>query len=195
MDKEYKVFGGRILVFGDLHLSCTYEGQHINYTLECYKNMDNIVTKVKDEKPSAVFFLGDIIGVNERNLRDRQFLMRVFLFFQTLNELTNGNVYSVKGNHDKGDFSDFDFFLGVGLLKNPNYVDYYCSLEDYNSNGEEALEVRFHFVNYGDESRELDMYEGEGSNIVLGHADYLIDGVTNWYQHKGGVYLSRLSNF
>lgn len=195
MDKEYKVFGGRILVFGDLHLSCTYEGQHINYTLECYKNMDNIVTKVKDEKPSAVFFLGDIIGVNERNLRDRQFLMRVFLFFQTLNELTGGNVYSVKGNHDKGDFSDFDFFLGVGLLKNPNYVDYYSSLEDYNSNGEEALEVRFHFVNYGDESRELDMYEGEGSNIVLGHADYLIDGVTNWYQHKGGVYLSRLSNF
>lgn len=195
MDNQPKIFGGRVLVFGDLHLSCTYEGQHVSYILECYKNMDNILTKVKDEKPSAVFLLGDVIGVNERNLRDRQFLLRVFLFFQSLNDLTGGNVFSVKGNHDKGDFSDFDFLVGAGMIKNPDYVDYYSSKEDYDRLGEESLEVRFHFVNYGDENRELSIAEGNASNIVLGHADYIIDGVTNWYQHKGGVQLSRLSNY
>lgn len=195
MSSKYSIYGGRILVFGDLHLSCTYEGQHKDYTVECYKNMDSIIKKAKNEKASAVFFLGDVIGVNERNVRDRQFLLRVMLFFKTLNELTGGHVYSVKGNHDKGDFSDFDLLVGMSLIKNPDYVDYYSSLEDYNENKDDALEVRFHFVNYGEENRELKLSSEGASNIVLGHADYLIEGVTNWYQHKGGVHLSRLSNF
>ena len=186
-----------MLVFGDPHLSCVYEGTHKNYALECYKNMDNIIQKTKDNKASAVILLGDIVGVNERNIKDRRFLMRVMMFLQTLNDLTGGNVYSVKGNHDKGDFPDFDLFIGLGLLKNPDYVDYYkCSEEGYIEQGEDALEVRFHFVNYGEENRKLSIdRDGEYSNIVIGHADYLIDGVTNWYQHKDGVHLNRLANF
>lgn len=196
MSKSYKVYGGKVLVFGDLHLSCTYEGQHKDYTYECYQAMDNLVNKVKEAKASAVILLGDLIGVNERNIKDRQFLLRVILFFKTLNELTNGNVFSVKGNHDKGDFSDFDFLLGVGLLKNPSYVDYYRCKPSAGETEDDVHEVRFHFVNYGEENRKLAMSEeGSYSNIVLGHADYLIDGVTNWYQHKGGVMLSRLANF
>lgn len=197
MSNTYKVFGGEVQIYGDMHFSCIYEGQHKDYIVECYKNMDNIVEKVKKGKASAVIFLGDIIGVNERNIRDRQFLMRLFLFFKTLNDLTDGNVYAVKGNHDKGDFSDFDFFLGISMIKNPNYLDYYgCLKKDYKGSKTDNLEVRFHFVNYGEESRELSMVvDGGYSNVVLGHADYLIDGVTNWYQHKGGVSLARLSNF
>lgn len=195
--EKYRVFGGKVLIFGDLHISCVYEGQHHDYIMECYKNMDNILRKTKESRASAVFLLGDVIGVNERNIRDRQFLLRVLLFFKSLNEITGGNVYSVKGNHDKGDFSDFDLLVGMGLLKNPDYVDYFrCSEKEYDSCEDSPLEVRFHFVNYGEEERKLHIDEEEGaSNVVLGHADYIIDGVTNWYQHKGGVNLSRLSNF
>ena len=193
---NYKIFGGKIHVYGDMHLSSIYEGQHKAYTYECYMNMDNIVRKVAKEKPSAVFFLGDLIGVNERNIRDRQFFLRVYLFFKSLNELTGGHVYSVKGNHDKGDFSDFDFLIGADLIKNPDYVDYYGCTKDEYDKGNKQLEIRFHLVNYGEEERELKIAEDDdSSNVVLGHADYLIDGVTNWYQHKGGVNLSRLSNF
>lgn len=197
MLNTYKIFGGKIHIYGDLHLSCTYEGQHIDYTLDSYKTMDNILSKVKKDRPSAVVLLGDIIGVNERNLKDRQFLLRVILFFRTMNELTNNNVFAVKGNHDNGDFSDFDFFLGMGLLKNPSYIDYYgCSEKEYSEGKTDALEVRFHFVNYGEENRELVKEDGdEFSHVVLGHNDYLIDGVTNWYQHKNGVHLARLENF
>jgi predicted phosphodiesterase len=146
----------------------------------------NLITEVvKREKPAWIIFLGDIIGVNERNIRDHQFLMRVLLFFETLNNITDGHVYTVKGNHDCGDFTDFDFLVGLGLIKNPEYLDY---------EGKDGVEVRFHFVNYGQEHRKLDILSN-ASNVVLGHADYYVEGVTTWYSAKQGIELSKLGNF
>jgi|GEM_PF-1712249 predicted phosphodiesterase len=184
-----RVDGGKICIFGDLHLSIAFNGQHISYGTECYENMERIKEICKEEKPSAIIFLGDLIGVTERNIRDRQFLMRVMQFFEYLNVVTEGKVYSVKGNHDIGDFSDYDFLVGMGLIKNPKYIDYY--------NDERGWEVRFHLVNYGHENEKLAITEATDavSNVVLGHADYYIDGVTNWYSAKGGVELSKLGNF
>lgn len=184
----YTINGGNVLIFGDLHLSSTYTGQHKDYTYDCYKTMDIILEKVKKFQPSAVFFLGDLIGVRERNIKDRQFLFRVILFFTSLNEVTNWNVYSVKGNHDFGGFSDFDMLTGLGYVKNPSYVDY-CTPDG-------SIEVRFHLVNYGEEERELYLADTDGaSNIVLGHSDFTVEGVTDWYRHKNSVFLSRLKNF
>ena len=180
----YKVSGGKILIFGDLHLSCSYEGQHKNYLLDCYTNMDRILEIVEEEKPKAVIFCGDLVGVKETNIKDRQFLMRVMMFFGQLNSITKGNVFSVKGNHDISDFSDFDFLLGMGYIKNPRYVDYY---------GADGIEIRFHFVNYGSERKKLQLCSE--SNVVLGHADYYIEGVSNWYSARSGIELSQLSNF
>lgn len=188
--QEAKIVGGNILIFGDLHLSSSYEGQHISYISDCYTNMELIRKTCDANKPSAVVFLGDLIGVNERSIRDRQFFMRVLQFFEYLNSLCKGNVFSVKGNHDMGDFTDFDFLLGMGLIKNPRYIDYY-------SDDGENHEVRLHLVNYGHERDALslvDMNEGV-SNVVLGHSDYYIDGVTNWYSARNGVELCMLDNF
>lgn len=185
--KSYTIKGGKILVFADLHFSIVYEGKHINYAYDCFDNMTKILDIVKKEKPKAVFFLGDIIGVKERNIIDRQFLMRIVLFFGMLFNITNGNVFTVRGNHDTGDFSDFDFISGLGYFKNPKYVDY------VSDNG---TELRFHFVNYGDEKLPLELAKDGASNIVLGHADYYIDGVTTWYsEKKGRVELKSLNNF
>ena len=75
--KSYVIKGGKILVFADLHFSIVYEGKHINYAYDCFDNIAKIINIVKEAKPSAVFFLGDIIGVKERNINDRQFLMRI----------------------------------------------------------------------------------------------------------------------
>lgn len=193
VQQSYEVKGTKILVFGDLHLSATYQGEHKAYLYECYRNMETIRNRVKDTRPCAIIFEGDLIGVTERNLKDRQFLMRVLMFFSDLNEVTNGNVFTVKGNHDVGDFSDFDFLIGLGLIKNPRYVDFYGVDSDKNSN----LEVRFHFVNWGEEGRKLDLLKDEDlvSNIVIGHNDYYIEGVTNWYSSKAGVKLKSLKNF
>lgn len=183
-----KVMGGKLLVFGDLHLSAVYDGQHKNYLYECYFNMDRIKEICKKETPSAIFLLGDIIGVNERNIKDHQFLMRVIMFFEALNSMTNGNVYAVKGNHDSGDFSDYDLLLGLNLIKNPSYVDYY---------GDSGLEVRLHLVNYGKEQARLNLTKEDdiASDVVLGHNNYYIDGVTTWYSdRKSSVIVSNLDN-
>lgn len=187
-----EIHGGKVLVFGDLHLSSSFMGQHKNYQYECYANMDKIQSLVEENKASAVIFLGDLVGVNEKNIKDRQFLMRTQHFFTMLNKVTNGKVFSVKGNHDMGDFTDFDFFEGLGYIKNPEYIDYYRD----DSNDVKTLEIRFHLVNYGDEKKRLHLAdENWSSNVVLGHSDYYIDGVTNWYSANNNIEVSDLTNF
>lgn len=188
-----RVTGKKILIFGDLHMSSSFEGQHISYLRDCYENMELIKEICTREAPDAIIFEGDINGVNEQNVRDRQFFMREILWFEYLNKITEGRVYAVKGNHDIGDFSDFDFLIGLGLIRNPRYIDFYVPLED----GEESHEVRFHLVNYGYEKSALALTPEDDcvSNIVIGHADYFIEGVTNWYSAKQGVEVSRLDNY
>ena len=189
------IHGGRVLIFGDLHISSSFSGQHKNYQYECYYNMDKIISIVAKEKASAVIFLGDLVGVNEKNIRDRQFLMRTQNFFKVLNQATNGNVYSVKGNHDMGDFTDFDFFEGLGYIKNPKYINYYGRKPG--SKKDDGLEIRFHLVNYGDEHKSLKLASSNdcASDVVLGHCDYYIEGVTNWYSAESNVELSKLDNY
>lgn len=189
------IHGGRVLIFGDLHISSSFSGQHKNYQYECYYNMDKIISIVAKEKASAVIFLGDLVGVNEKNIRDRQFLMRTQNFFKVLNQATNGNVYSVKGNHDMGDFTDFDFFEGLGYIKNPKYLNYYGRKPG--SKKDDGLEIRFHLVNYGDEHKSLKLASSNdcASDVVLGHCDYYIEGVTNWYSAGSNVELSKLDNY
>lgn len=188
-----KVVGKKILIFGDLHMSSSFEGQHISYLRDCYENMERIKEICTEENPDVIILLGDINGVNEQNVRDRQFFMREILWFEYLNKITNNHVYAVKGNHDIGDFSDFDFLLGLGCISNPRYIDFYVPLDS----GEMSHEVRFHLVNYGYERSALAITPSDEcvSNIVLGHADYFIEGVTNWYSAKHGVEVSRLDNF
>lgn len=189
-----EVHGEKILVFGDLHISSSFSGQHKNYQYECYYNMDKITELVTNEKASAVIFLGDLVGVNEKNIKDRQFLMRTLNFLSMLNSLTNENVYSVKGNHDMGDFTDFDLFEGLGYIKNPKYIDFYGKKSNGSS---DSFEIRFHLVNYGDEKKALNISNDTDcvTNIVLGHCDYYIEGVTNWYSAKNNINLNELNNF
>ena len=77
--QTYQVKGGKILVFGDLHLSAKYEGTHKNYLYECYYNMDRIVEICESNNPSGIVFLGDLIGVTTTNsmvgLDQRQLLV------------------------------------------------------------------------------------------------------------------------
>lgn len=186
---KYSIEGkGGVVVFGDTHLSAIFKGNHKDYQEECLDSMARMIEIVKDEKPNAVVLLGDLIGVSERSIRDKRFLLEVTVWLQTLNNLTDNNVFIVRGNHDIGDFPDFEYFKGVGLLKTPTEVDHFVDGQ---------LMVRYHFVGYGEEKRPL-RYEGVENGvhqIVFGHNDYSISGVTNWYYSKNGVEMSTLGNF
>lgn len=194
--KSCDINGGKIIIIGDLHISSSFVGQHKNYLAECYYNMDTITNIVTKEKPSAVIFLGDLIGVSEKNLRDRQVLMRFMMFLITLNRVTGNNVYSVKGNHDCGDFTDFDLLCGLHYIKNPEFINYYGKKPGSTKIGN--LQLRLHLVNYGDEHKKLELTspDDNASDIVLGHNEYSIEGVTNWYSSKSQrVELKTLDNF
>lgn len=188
-EQYYRIDGkGGLVVFGDTHFSAIFKGNHINYQEECLDVMARMIEIVKERKPNGVVLLGDLIGVSERSIRDKRFLMEVTVWLQTLNNLTKGNVFIVRGNHDIGDFPDFEYFKGVGLLKTPTELDHFV---------DGVLMARYHFVGYGEESRPL-RYEGVDDGVyqlVFGHNDYKISGVTNWYTTKGGVEISTLSNF
>ena len=186
LEREKVLVKGKIGVFGDLHLSAKYEGAHRNYVGTCLQVMYDIEEIVKSENLDSIVFLGDIIGVNERNITDREFFYHVCSFFKRLNKACKGRVFSVVGNHDFGDFPDFMFLRRFGLLRNPKFIDL------VNENNQP--DTRFHFVNYGEESRELEILSN-GSNVIFGHAPYEIDGVTNWYHHKDKVDLRNRSNF
>ena len=193
--ESFDIHGGKILVIGDLHLSSTFSGKHKSYLSECLFTLERIRDIVVAEKASAVIFLGDLIGVNEKNIKDRRFLTHVLMFFDYLNKVTNNNVYSVKGNHDIGDFSDFDMLLGLGYIRNPKYINYYGRRPG--NTKDDGFEVRFHLVNYGDEHNALRIASTNGAtnDVVLGHSDYYIDGVSNWYSANKNIDVARLDNF
>jgi len=91
-------------------------------------------------------------------------------------------------------YPDFQFLLELDLIKTStngvSYVDYFGTAE------QTAPEIRFHLVDYGREDEPLNLHtNGSTTNIVLGHNDFQISGVTTWYKSKGGLELGRHSNF
>ena len=40
---SYRFSGDKVLAFGDLHLSAMFQGNHKDYTFECYETMDKIL--------------------------------------------------------------------------------------------------------------------------------------------------------
>lgn len=171
-----------VLVFGDLHFSDVYEGQHKDYLTNCFSCMGKIVSLVEERKPDTVVFLGDIVGWNETNIKSREVLSKFVECFQRIFEVAKNGIYAVRGNHDLSGYPDYDFLIKLGLLK---YTDHF----DYGFDSQGKPDVRFHLVNYGDEGRELDILEGS-SNVVLGHNNFVIEGVTTWYHEHHGINLN-----
>lgn len=175
--------GGEILAIGDLHISDVFEGKHINYLENCFKVLRQLKDIIYERKPSAVVFLGDLVGWNETNIKSRAVLAMLCDFFKSINEVSH--VFAVRGNHDMKGYPDFQFLASLGLIDVTSSFDYVRP--------DGGTELRFHLVNYGEEDRHLDTIE-EG-NVVFGHNNYTIDGVTNWYQSHDGIELVTLQNF
>lgn len=181
--------GDTVLVFGDTHFSAVYKGSHIDYQKNCIRVMHMILDKARTARESdgglaAVIFLGDVFGVKERNIRNTPFLATTIMFFQQLNALAGGHVYTVRGNHDFGEFPDFHLFEQLELIKNPDYLDF--------NTVSGGTGLRFHFMNYGAEDKHLDLHP-EG-NIVLAHNDFSVPGVTKWYGGDTAINASSMTN-
>lgn len=192
MDKN-AVVCKNLLIVGDLHIDDTYTGRHKNYLSTCLRTIQQIDERVRETKSGCLVLMGDIVGVSARNIRSREVLSILCKWFQSLKE-RGVRIIAVRGNHDFGDYPDFQFLVELGLIETSQtlggYFDYYgeeCNTEP---------EVRFHLVDYGMENRKLDIYYGgQVTNIALTHNNFTIQGVTNWYQQHDGIELANQSNF
>lgn len=185
------IVGGSIMIIGDIHFSDVFTGKHKSYLKNCLNILEDIMKKVKEVKPSALVILGDLVGWSETNIKSREVLSLLCHWFKELNEICR--VYCVRGNHDLKGYPDFMFLNQLGLIITASdcggYFDYYGTPE------QEIPEVRFHIVDYKDEDRELNLCGNGASNIVLGHNNYTISGVTNWYSEHDGIELGMMQNY
>lgn len=186
------VVGGEVLIIGDLHFSDVYKGKHKSYLENCFWVLSQINKKIEATKPKAIVLLGDIIGWTETNIKDRQVLSMFLKILKNWNEYCP--VYAVRGNHDIKGYPDFLLLSELGLIITSEECDGYF---DYFGTADATVpEVRFHLVDYNSETRSLDLCTDENcSNIVLGHANYNINGITTWYYVPDGIELGMMQNF
>ena len=172
----------KILVIGDLHISDRFSGRHKDYLENCFDCLDMIEKSIVENEITHLICLGDWIGIGlaEKNLKERKTLLRLIQVLIKWNKLLNGNVYSLRGNHDIGkNMTDYDFFVTMGLLK-------YVPQLDIGS-------CRLHLFNYGEETRPI-VVDNDKYNVGCFHTNLLIEGLTTWYRGGVGVELSSLKN-
>lgn len=172
----------RPFIIGDLHISDKYSGRHVDYFRDCVDFLSDVTEEIKKNNVTHLFLTGDLIGrTTEKNLQSRDSLMYFMKVLQVWNELTNGNVYSIRGNHDFSEkLTDFEMFVTLGLIKTADYVD--------------VGAIRFHLIDYGDHERSITVDDSK-YNVAIMHTNLQIEGVTTWFiGGKDGVELSSLEN-
>lgn len=168
------------MIVGDLHFSDRYTGHHKDYWQNCIDVIDMITQSIIDNNITHLILTGDIIGLHEKNLKNRESLLYILMVFKKWNELTNNNVYSVRGNHDMdGKMVDFELFTTLGYIKTADYVD--------------IGQTRFHLMDYGDARREISV-DDDKYNIAVMHNNIQVDGLTTWFRGGAGFELSELKN-
>lgn len=143
----------RILVTGDMHLSSKNYGSHINYPGESLEMFQFVTECLANNDCGMLIGLGDF---TYGRFHDLDYRLAIEEELTKQNELTNGNRYELKGNHDKltSGTSEWEFYVKKGLLKNVPYIDTPCA--------------RLHLVNFGEEFNELAIDHSK-KNIVFGH--------------------------
>lgn len=170
-----------MLVVGDLHFSDKVTGRHVNYFQNCLNVIEMITNAIVEKQITDLYILGDIVGTTEKNMRSRDALHTLMKTFLTWNNLTKGNVYTLRGNHDIGArTTDFDILVSLGFLKVVDQLDVENS-------------VRIHGLNYGEEKRVLDIAPDRW-NVALAHCNFQVEGQTTWFRAGEGLELSEMEN-
>lgn len=186
-----KVVGGSVMIIGDLHISDVFTGKHKGYLENCFWVLNKITAKIVEKKPKAIVLSGDIVGWNETNIRDRQILSQLCKVFKQWREICP--IYAVRGNHDVKGYPEFQFLNDLGLIKTASDIDGF--FDYFGHEGQDVPEVRFHLVDYNNESTSLNINTDGASNLVCGHNNYTINGVTTWYSEHDGIELGMMQNF
>lgn len=186
-----KVVGDGVLLVGDLHFSDVYSGKHKNYLQNCFSVLAKIRDRVIETKPAALVILGDVVGVNEGNVRNREVLSQLCNFFHDVSKVCK--IYCVRGNHDfNGSFPEFQFLSSLGIFETSTSCDGF--FDYFGKESQTVPEIRFHLMDYGSEGIKLNLAPEPTTNIVLGHNNFTVQGMTTWYHQHGGIELGTMAN-
>lgn len=170
----------RIGICGDLHLDDRQVGRHKNYYANCVDICEKITNVIKEKELTHLILLGDLFGNTQHIVQKQSARIHFTEYFVKWNQMLNGNVYSVIGNHDKGAYAtDFELLVTTGLVKIPRELD--------------VGAYRIHFLNYGESNRALNMAQDK-ENVVVAHEYFTIEGQTNYIKARGGLELSDMQN-
>lgn len=106
----------KILIYGDIHLCSKNYGGHNNYPQESLEYFSNITKTAKELGVTHIIGLGDFTFGRFNSLEYRK-AVEAELIKQY--ELTNGNRYELKGNHDSATYgmTEYEYYVDKGLLK------------------------------------------------------------------------------
>lgn len=106
----------RLLIYGDIHLSSKNYGAHVNYPEESLHYFRLITNKAEEMKATHIIGLGDFTFGRFHRLEYRHAVEKELL---KQYELTNGNRYELKGNHDSATYgmTEYEYYIEKGLIK------------------------------------------------------------------------------
>lgn len=175
----------KIGFIGDLHLSDRVTGRHKDYLGNCIDVMDKITETIVSQGLTHLFLCGDIFGTREHTLKTMEARAVFFSKFSLWKEYLNGNLYSIRGNHDEASkTTDFDVLAATQLIRVTS------------TNGYDFVDIggyRIHMIDYGYDKTEIQL-DTERSNIAVMHSYLQIPGKIDLTNIKGAVNLGSLTN-
>lgn len=164
----------RVLVYGDIHLSSKNYGAHKNYAKESLSMFQNITKVAEELGVTHIIGLGDFSYGRFNTLEYR---MAVERELNKQNELTNGNRYELKGNHDKASYgmTEYEYYIEKGLMK-PS-----CNLVLGNAN--------ISMVNFGEHRKNQIIVPEEGKHNIVCMHDYFRFRDTQMPDYGQAIYL------
>lgn len=148
-----------IMIYGDIHLSSKDYGAHRDYPKESLHYFKKITEIAEELGATYIIGTGDLTFSKFHTLEYRKSVEKEL---SRQNELTNGNRYEVKGNHDSATngMTEYEFYEQKGLIKHVDRIDVqnvHFTLADYGS-------IRYIDVNSVDSQDDV--------NILVAH-EYL----------------------
>lgn len=106
----------RVLVYGDIHLHSKNYGAHRDYPKESLEYFKNITNTAKEIEATHIIGLGDFSYGRFATLEYRQEVQEEL---KKQYELTHGNRWELKGNHDASTrgMTEYEFYVSQGLLR------------------------------------------------------------------------------
>lgn len=168
-----------VIIYGDPHLSSKSYGSHKDYPRESLEYFQKITQLAEDIGATYIIGTGDLTYGKFHTLEYRRSVEKELL---RQNEITNGNVYSLKGNHDSATngMTEYEFYVEKGLLKHADKLD--------------VQTLHFTLADYGRLLQVKPNVNPDEINVLVSH-DYLKFKDTQLPNFGTAIELDRLSQF